>query len=205
MIGGNISPPLPLLFHITTCQSLWTIHRFRLYHFESKKHFLTWEIKIVIKRMLFITVLMTYVSCYIFPNRVSVFFLIHIWFYLHTNLIKLSNVVAVTAKHKKGGKVGSQVPSMSDEELNVKRSDFPSDFLFGAGTAAAQVQIENDLYSWTYIFLYVFMIVCVYYVMGADRRITQRRRERTKYLGQVCWKVSRLAQPQFSLTYAFSN
>ena len=97
--------------------------------------------------MLFITVLMTYVSCYIFPNRVSVFFLIHIWFYLHTNLIKLSNVVAVTAKHKKGGKVGSQVPSMSDEELNVKRSDFPSDFLFGAGTAAAQVQIENDLYS----------------------------------------------------------
>ena len=25
------------------------------------------------------------------------------------------------------------------EELNIKRSDFPSDFLFGAGTAAGQV------------------------------------------------------------------
>ncbi|GMY15070.1 beta-glucosidase [Fagus crenata] len=51
----------------------------------------------------------------------------------------------VTANHKKGGKVGSQVPSMSDEELNVKRSDFPSDFLFGAGTAAAQPSNQYNI------------------------------------------------------------
>ncbi len=91
-------------------------------------------------------------------------------------MINFNNVVAVIAKHKKG-------PKLELQELNVKRSDFPSDFLFGAANSASQVQIENDLCPSTYIFVYVFMIVCVFLVMGADRRITQRRRERTKYLG----------------------
>lgn len=31
-------------------------------------------------------------------------------------------------------------------ELNITRSDFPCDFIFGVGTSAAQVHVKRDLY-----------------------------------------------------------
>lgn len=92
----------------------------------------------------------------------SLFSYPYIWFYLHVNLIILSNVVAVVAKHKCGSKLKLQVLSISDEELNVKQSDFPSDFLFGAATSAPQVHIENDLCPYIELIMIIHNIF-VYY------------------------------------------
>ncbi|GMY15072.1 beta-glucosidase 24-like [Fagus crenata] len=52
----------------------------------------------------------------------------------------LSAERGVTAKLKLKDNSTDLVPSISRAESNVKRSDFPSDFLFGAGSSAPQTE-----------------------------------------------------------------
>lgn len=58
-------------------------------------------------------------------------------------LIKLQFFSAATLAKETSGRLstGRSLSYPSEEELNLKRSDFPRDFLFGAATSAVQVHL----------------------------------------------------------------